>query len=263
MQDLNIILVQTAIHWENPHANRNMLDQKFLDMESTPDLIVLPEMFNTGFTMQVGRCSEPAEGPTFSWMREKSAEFNSVITGSVLTADGHHYFNRLYWVRPDGSYDFYDKRHLFRMGSEHKIMTQGNHQKIVELNGWKVCLQICYDLRFPVWSRNQYRDGAYAYDVLIYVANWPAVRRTAYLPLLQARAIENQSCVLWVNRIGKDGHGVDHAGDTRGLDAYGNTVAVTEPNHEKLLTLTLSQGELINFRNQFRVGLDWDDFTIH
>ncbi|MCB2221316.1 MAG: nitrilase family protein [Bacteroidetes bacterium] len=262
MQDLNIILVQTSIHWEKPHDNRIMFDQKLRTIDSFPDLIVFPEMFNTGFTMKASRFCEPAEGPTFHWIQEKAAEYKCVIAGSILTEDGGHYFNRMYWVRPDGRFDFYDKRHLFRMGNEHKTMTQGNHQKIVEFKGWKICLQICYDLRFPVWSRNRYKDGIYAYDLLIYVANWPAMRRNAYLSLLKARAIENQSCVLWVNRVGKDGHGVDHSGDTMGIDAYGNTVAVARPDHEQLLTLTLAGSELLNFRDKFRVGLDWDDFRV-
>ena len=263
MQDLNVTLIQTNLHWENPEANRQMFERLLNKVDNLVDLIVLPEMFNTGFTMNVKQLSETSEGRTLNWMREKAAKYKSVITGSILTEDGGRYFNRMFWVRPDGGYEFYDKHHLFRMVNEHKIMTQGDVEKIVELKGWKIKLQVCYDLRFPVWSRNRYRDGQYAYDILIYVSNWPAIRRNAYIPLLQARAIENQAYLLWVNRIGKDGNGVDHAGDTMGLDAKGQTIKQANSHQEDILTLVLSANELTKYRDAFKVGLDWDHFEVY
>lgn len=262
MRDLKVILIQTALMWENIDANISMFDQYLDKIAHKVDLIVLPEMFNTGFTMQVDKCSEPNEGSTFRWMQQKAVSFKAVITGSVLTEDHGKYYNRMYWVKPDGTYDYYDKRHLFRMGNEHKTMTQGNVQKIVELNGWKINLQVCYDLRFPVWSKNSYQDGNYAYDLLIYVANWPAIRRHAYLPLLNARAIENQACLLWVNRVGKDGNEIDHSGDTRAIDAKGLIVNEAQSYKEEILQVDLSAEELVGFRNKFTVGMDWDKHQI-
>ncbi len=262
MQDLKTFLIQTSLHWEDQGKNLEIFDHYIQQVDQQADLIVLPEMFSTGFTMNAAQCSEPAEGTAFQWMQQKAVEYQCVITGSVLTEDGGRFYNRMYWVRPDGSYDYYDKRHLFRMGNEHKTMTQGNIRKIVELKGWKINLQVCYDLRFPVWSRNRFRDGEYDFDLLVYVANWPAVRRNAYLPLLQARAIENQSCLLWVNRVGKDGNGVDHAGDSMGIDARGQIIRQAHKDQTEILEVTLSARELKTFRNKFQVGRDWDDFEV-
>lgn len=263
MQDLNVILIQTLIHWEDPEANRTMFDQICAGIVEPVDLIVLPEMFNTGFTMNADSCSEPINGPTVQWMKEKARSLQCVVTGSILTEEKGRYYNRMYWVSPNGDFEYYDKRHLFRMGNEHKTMTQGNIQKIVDLKGWKVCLQVCYDLRFPVWSMNRFHEGDYAYDLLIYVANWPAVRRNAYLSLLPARAIENQAYVLWVNRVGPDGGGVDHSGDTMAIDPYGNLIKQAIGSNTELVNFKIKWQTLKDFRSKFMVGLDWDELDIH
>jgi predicted amidohydrolase len=179
-----------------------------------------------------------------------------------LIEDGGKYFNRMFWVKPDGFYETYDKRHLFRMGNEHKTMSAGAERKIVELKGWKINMQICYDLRFPVWSKNNFEDGKYEYDALLYIANWPEIRSLAYKSLLTARAIENQSYVIWVNRVGKDGNNIYHTGDTMILDPYGEIIYQIEAGKEQRISGTLSKQKLEDFRKKFTVGMDWDGFDV-
>ena len=259
---MNITLVQYDIIWENIDANLEKLFGVISAIEPEAELIVLPEMFATGFTMNVKKCAEKEDGRIVKWMKEIATQRKCVLTGSVLIEDEGRYFNRIFWMKPDGSYETYDKRHLFRMGKEHLTMSQGTQRKIVELNGWRVNLQICYDLRFPVWSKNRFIDGKYEYDLLMYVANWPLVRKDAYMSLLRARAIENQCYVVWVNRSGFDGNDIEHSGDSMIVDPYGKIVAQAGPGEEQLVTGILSKQKLDDFRNKFTVGMDWDEFEV-
>ncbi|NOX46472.1 MAG: amidohydrolase [Chlorobi bacterium] len=260
--DLKATLIQSNLVWENIEANLKNFDLKIANIDNSPDLIVLPEMFATGFTMNVDKCAENEDGKVVSWLMEKAKQKNCVITGSVLIEDEGKYFNRMFWMKPDSSYETYNKRHLFRMGNEHKTMSAGKERKIVELNGWKINLQICYDLRFPVWSKNNFRDGKYGYDALLYIANWPEIRSHAYKSLLKARAIENQSYVIWVNRVGKDGKDIFHSGDTMIVDPYGEIIVQAKAGKEQPLTGFLSKQKLEDFRKKFTVGMDWDGFDV-
>lgn len=262
MQDLKIALVQTDIEWENTEKNLRRLDHTLSSLDEKQDIIVLPEMFSIGFTMDVEKCSETMDGPSLSFMRRKSKELGCAITGSVLIREDNHHYNRMFWAMPDNSLEFYNKRHLFSMGGEHMRMTSGKSGKVVTYMGWRINLQICYDLRFPVWCKNTYREGEYGYDLLICIANWPSIRREAYLKLLPARAIENISYVVWVNRTGKDGKGILHSGDCMAIAPEGRIVNAVRNDKETVLSVLLSHSELSAFRESFQVGPDWDGFKI-
>lgn len=262
---LRVTLVQTHLQWHDPPANRARFEQLLTPLTGTTDLVVLPEMFTTGFTMAASEVAEPVNGPTTRWMQSMAARMQAVVTGSIVTRDGTHYFNRLLWVRPDGSYTFYDKRHLFRMAGEQEHFSVGTKPLIVELQGWRICPLICYDLRFPVWSRNRLDaargPGALGYDVLLYVANWPQRRRHAWRSLLTARAIENLSYCLGVNRIGNDATGVAHTGDSAAIDFLGEPL--TAPSEaEFVTTVALSRDALQAFRRKFPAQLDADEFDL-
>lgn len=259
MQDLTVALIQCPLVWENPKVNLDGLSNRLKLGKNKPDLIILPEMFSTGFTMNI-QAAEGMQGTAISWLRAESAKYQSIITGSVFITENGKFYNRLIWMNPDGTFDYYDKRHLFRMGNESDVMTAGTVRKIMECNGWKINLQICYDLRFPAWSINHFHDEKYDYDVLLYVANWPEIRSHAYKALLIARAIENQSYVIWVNRIGNDGKGIGHSGDSMVIDPHGKVVALAPPGQDLILPAVLERKLLNNYRASFRVGLDWDVF---
>lgn len=263
MQDLTIALIQTDLVWENTHANLEKFDHLLAGLPSGIDLVLLPEMFNTGFSIQPGKLAEKPDGETFKWLTKKAADLQCVIAGSVLTEDHGKFYNRLYWVYPDGRTLTYDKRHLFRMGDEVKFLTPGKSRKIFHIKGWRVLPLICYDLRFPVWIMNHYAGGVYEYDLIVVVANWPAIRRYSWRQLIVARAIENLACVAAVNRIGVDGNNMAHSGDSMVVDAQGRIIADAGENCEKVILTTLSVNELHNFRHNFPVGIDWDDFTLH
>ncbi|MBL8271155.1 amidohydrolase [Steroidobacter sp.] len=260
MSTLNVTLIQTELVWHDPEANRRRLQQRFATLAGQTDLIVLPEMFTTGFTMQPESVAEPADGPTVAWLREQAAAVGAVITGSVATKDGANYYNRLIWMRPDGTYQSYDKRHLFRMAHEQDHYSPGGRRVVVELKGWKILPLVCYDLRFPVWSRNRIgADGGY--DVLLYVANWPERRRYPWQTLIKARAIENLSYCIAVNRVGKDGTGVNYTGDSAAIDFLGQSM--TEPSEQELVaTVTLDRAALDGFRASFPAHLDADEFQL-
>ncbi|MBN1339358.1 MAG: nitrilase family protein [Bacteroidales bacterium] len=262
MQDLKITLVQTGIQWEDPAENIGRLEQKLSALNEKPDVIVLPEMFSTGFTMEVEKCAETMDGLSVDFMKRKSNETGCALTGSVLIREDNRFYNRMLWVTPDNKVEMYDKRHLFSMGGEHVMMSAGKSRKVVELNGWRIRLLVCYDLRFPVWCRNIFRDGKYDYDVLICIANWPLIRRDAYLALLPARAIENVSYMVWVNRTGMDGKGIAHSGNSMAIDPKGRMIAQAEADEDCLVTVQLSGEELTGFRDNFRVGPDWEQFSI-
>ncbi|GAB3193941.1 putative amidohydrolase [Pontibacter aydingkolensis] len=255
--DLRVTIVQTELHWQDAEANRSMFSEKLAAAAPATDLIVLPEMFTTGFSMNAAGLAEEAEGPTLTWMQQEAKKYNAVITGSVMVKEGDLYFNRLYWVRPDGSYAKYDKKHLFRMAKEHHTYAPGQDRLVVELNGWKVCPLVCYDLRFPVWSRNSNNT----YDLMLYVANWPKVRNQPWRILLQARAIENLAYVVGVNRVGTDGNNHPYSGDSAIIHPKGHRLLETS-EVEGIHTLTLSKKELENFREAFPAHLDADAFTL-
>jgi omega-amidase len=253
---LRVTLVQADIAWQDPAANRHRLAAHFRGLAGHTDLIVLPEMFSTGFSMDAESLAEPMDGPTVDWMREEAASMGCVITGSLIVRDGDDNYNRLVWARPDGSLAHYDKRHLFRMAGEHDHYAAGQRRLTVELKGWRVCPLVCYDLRFPVWSRNR---GDY--DLLLYVANWPARRAHAWSALLRARAIENLCYVAAVNRIGRDGNGASYAGDSVALDFLGQPVA-SEGGGDRVETAVLDIESLRTWRAGFPAQLDADDFDL-
>jgi predicted amidohydrolase len=218
--------------------------------------VVLPEMFSTGFSMDAAALAEDMDGPTVDWMREEAAAMGCVVTGSlIIRADGRHY-NRLVWARPDGTLAHYDKRHLFRMADEQQHYAAGTRRLNVEIKGWRVCPMICYDLRFPVWSRNR---GDY--DLLLYVANWPARRAHAWSSLLRARSIENLSYVVGVNRIGRDGNGTSYAGDSVALDFLGQAIS-SEGGGDRVETAVLDMESLRSYRASFPAHLDADEFEL-
>lgn len=262
MQNLNIAYFQVHLHWENAALNRNHLDRLFAQLQQKPDLIVLPETFNTGFPVDPRQFSETIQGPTVEWMQLRAAQYNAVICGSILLAENGLFYNCLIWMRPDGSFSTYAKRHVFRMGGEHELIAPGNELLTVELKGWKIRPLICYDLRFPVWSRNTFENGNYSYDLLIYIANWPAIRAYPWKQLLIARAIENQSFVLGVNRVGVDGIGNTYSGDSCLLNAKGEALSQTISEKEIIIETRLEFSDLLIFREKFNVALDWDRFNI-
>ncbi len=259
MQDLNITTLQTQLYWEDVDKNLAHLTQKLDGLTEAADVIVLPEMFTTGFTMKPELMAEEHGGKGLQWMMEKAKQKQCVVTGSISVKDNGHYFNRLYWVKPDASFQYYDKRHLFSMGDEHKHYQAGTERLIVDYKGWKICPLVCYDLRFPVWSRNAKNDP---YDVLIYVANWPEVRSYPWKQLLIARAIENQAYVVGVNRIGSDANNVTHSGDSSVINPRGEIISTTKAHEDKMETTALSYKYLAEFRKLFPVMMDADDFNI-
>lgn len=259
MQDLRVTLVQTELAWQDAVANRELLADKILPLADATDLIVLPEMFTTGFMMEPERWAEPANGPTVDWLRALAKQTRTVITGSVATREGEQYYNRLLWVTPDQAVTTYDKRHLFRMAKEQEHYSFGTNRIVVALKGWRICPLVCYDLRFPVWSRNGSADRNY--DVLIYVANWPERRRYAWQTLLRARAIENLCYCVGVNRVGVDGSNVVYTGDSVALDFLGKPLS--EASEESFVqTITLSYASLTDFRRKFPAHLDADMFEL-
>jgi len=253
---LRVTMIQSALAWQDPAANRRQLAAHFRGLAGHTDLIVLPEMFPTGFSMAAEALAEAMDGPTIGWMREEAAALGCVIAGSLIVADGGRHYNRLVWARPDGTLEHYDKRHLFRMAQEQDHFSAGDRRLTVELKGWRVCPLVCYDLRFPVWSRNR---GDY--DLLVYVANWPARRAHAWASLLRARAIENLSYVVGVNRVGTDGNGVSYAGDSVVLDFVGKSLS-SEGGGDRVETTVLDLESLQAYRASFPAHLDADDFEL-
>ena len=264
---MNITLLQPSLYWHDPVANRAMLEEKLFNLPEPTDLIVLPEMFTTGFTMDAKAVAEPMNLTTFRWMKQMAAQTGAVVTGSYVVQEkggpmGQQFFNRLVWMQPDGQFDTYDKRHLFRMAGEDAVYSAGNQRLVKEWKGWRICPLICYDLRFPVWSRNQSRESSdFSYDLVLYVANWPAARRNAWNVLLQARAIENLSYVVGVNRVGEDGNHHRYSGDSAVIDFKGD-ILFRHSDTEILHQQTLSLDELRAFREQFPANLDADRFTL-
>ena len=264
MSTLRITLVQCDLRWESPSANCSMLEELLGDLDARhTDLIVLPEMFATGFTMNSREMAEPmTESPSVAWLRDQACRRGCVVTGSVAVVEEGECFNRLIWAHPDGSLAHYDKCHLFRMAGEHERYGMGEQRVVVELNGFRLLLSVCYDLRFPVWLRQQPGEAGFEYDVLLCVANWPAPRRHPWRTLLQARAIENLCYVVGVNRVGEDAKGMAYAGDSMLVDFKGEAL-IDEPAHKPFLrTGHLEYQALQDFRRAFPAWQDADSFTL-
>ncbi len=267
MQSLTITLIQTHLHWEDKAANLAMLEQKILNLSDKTELVILPEMFSTGFSMKPQQLAETMSGRTVQWMQAIAQQKRIILTGSVIIEEEGKYYNRLIWMLPNGSYGCYNKRHLFGYAGEGEHYTAGSKRLIASVKGWKINTQVCYDLRFPVWARQaslsaeEGQDREVEYDVLLYVANWPERRNSAWQALLTARAIENQCYVIGVNRVGTDGNNIQYCGNSTVIDALGNTI-YSKTNEEDVATLTLHKQDLIDIRNKFPFLNDRDDFTI-
>ena len=263
MSDLNITLVQSPLHWHQPEANLAMFEEKIWSLQEPTDVIVLPEMFTTGFSMEAPTHAEPMGTRTLRWMQQMAQQTGAALTGSYMVKDQGAFFNRLIWMDPSNNYQYYDKRHLFRMAEEHLTYQAGKKVLVVDYKGWKICPQICYDLRFPVWNRNRYQgpEATLDYDLLLFVANWPKPRINAWDTLLQARAIENLCYTVGVNRVGVDGAGVEYNGHSGVVEPKGNFLAHFE-HEEKLYTQKLTREPLESLRKKFPAYLDMDQFTI-
>lgn len=263
MSDLTITLLQTALHWEDKTANLHMLAARIRSLREPTHVVLLPEMFSTGFSMNPGQLAETMDGPTVGWMKTLAREKKVIIGGSLIVEESGQFYNRFVWMLPNGQLGFYDKRHLFAFAEEDKHYTAGSRRLVASVNGWKINLMVCYDLRFPVWSRQQFAaDGSFEYDVLVYVANWPGKRSLAWKTLLQARAIENQCYVVGVNRIGADGKGIHHSGDSMVVDPLG-AILYHKYEEEDIATVTLSREHLDSVREKFPFWKDADRFDIN
>jgi predicted amidohydrolase len=256
MEKLSITLLQADLHWEDPEANRRELGMLIASAAENSDLILLPETFTTGFTMNAAAMAEAPHGPTEKWLLQQATQLSVDICGSLIVEQDGNRYNRLLWASASGEVHSYDKRHLFRMGGEFEKYTHGRERLIVDLNGWRVCPMICYDLRFPVWSRNR---GDY--DLLLYVANWPESRMSAWDTLLPARAVENLCYVAGVNRTGKDGNGVACGGSSIITDYLGTQLAVAD-DQPAILRADLSMDKLLRYREKFPAWKDTDQFEI-
>jgi predicted amidohydrolase len=292
MSTLTITGIQTPLHWEDASANRKMFEEKIRQLQKT-EVVILPEMFSTGFSMQTEKLAEKMDGPAVAWMKKISAEKKIILTGSLIIEDEGNYYNRLVWMLPNGLYGIYDKRHLFAYGQEDQHYTPGNKRLIASVKGWKINLLVCYDLRFPVWSRQRPADSSLAdlvasemeardlplappeesgstatapdhepeYDLLVYVANWPERRNHAWKTLLQARAIENQCYVVGINRVGYDGNNIYHSGDSMVVDPMGE-ILHTRSHEEDIFTITLHKEKLDEVRARLPFWKDGDNFMI-
>ncbi len=263
MEDLSITLIQSSLHWENSVANLAMFEEKIWKVEKPTDIIILPEMFSTGFSMKPAGLAEMMNQNTFRWMKQMASQTDALIIGSFIAKEKTNYFNRLLWMQPDGNFRVYDKRHLFRMADEHKVYTPGESKFIGTWKGWNIFPLVCYDLRFPVWSRNGWNsaDKRMNYDVLIYVANWPKPRVSQWDALLRARAIENLSYTVGVNRVGEDGNGVPYNGHSTVVGPKGEEI-FSAGESEMVKTVKLSYSDLITHRTKFPAYLDADNFSI-
>lgn len=253
---MKVALIQSPLVWEKPAANRNHIEEKINALSEQVDLIVLPEMFSTGFTMNPEVVFETMQGETILWLQSLAKTKKSAITGSLVIKENDNFYNRLVFVFPSGEYHFYDKRHLFTLAGEDKIYTSGQEKLIIEYKGWKICPLVCYDLRFPVFSRNVEN-----YDLLIYVANWPEIRINAWDSLLKARAIENMSYVIGVNRIGIDNNRLEYNGHSQSIDFLGNYLIEPQANEEVYIT-TLHREKLLESREKFDFLNDRDSFKV-
>lgn len=261
MSTLTLTLIQANLKWEDKHANLNLFSEKIREIDEPTEIILLPEMFSTGFSMEAEKLAETMDGPTVAWMKRESADNRVIITGSLIIKEENKFFNRLLWVLPNGQVGYYNKRHLFSYAGENGPFSAGNKRLIASVKGWKLNLQICYDLRFPVWARQYVTENQPEYDVLIYLANWPERRSFAWKTLLCARAIENQCYCIGVNRVGVDGKGVNHIGDSMVIGPLGEVLYHCS-KEEDLFTIRLEKNELEETRVKFPFLNDADPFLI-
>lgn len=264
MSTLSVSLIQTDIFWENKKANLSMLEEKIFSIPKT-DIVILPEMFSTGFSMHPQALAENMEGPTIKWMKETAGKKRIILTGSIIIEENGKYFNRLIWMLPNGEYGYYDKRHLFAYAGENNDYSSGNRRLIASVKGWKINLLVCYDLRFPVWARQSKNENTTGdsseYDVLVYVANWPEKRKHAWKTLLPARAVENQAYVIGVNRVGNDANNNNYSGDSMVCNALGE-VLYSKEKEEAIYTAILDKEHLKEVRTHFPFWKDADKFSI-
>jgi len=254
---LQVALIQPILVWEHPEQNRLNFSKQIENLPQIVDLVVLPEMFTTGFTMNASEVAETMDGDTVKWMVALAKKQKLAITGSVVIKENGNFYNRLLFVYPDGTFKTYDKRHTFTLAGEHNTYTAGSHKLIVDYKGWKLCPLVCYDLRFPVWARN-----VEDYDVLIYVANWPKVRMTAWDALLKARAIENMCYCIGVNRVGLDGNNHEYSGHSVAYDVLGNRLDSIPQGKEAVEVVCLKKDELETYRSKLNFLSDRDSFSL-
>ena len=263
---MRVSIVQSTLVWENPEQNRANFAQKMAPLAGQTDLVVLPEMFSTGFSMQAATLAEHMDGPTMYWLAAQAKELQAAVTGSFICSEAGHFFNRLVFMRPDGTFDTYDKKHLFTLAGESEHYTPGKKRLIIEWKDWRICPLVCYDLRFPAWSRNRINrletDFQEDFDLLIYVANWPARRAHHWRTLLAARAIENQAFTIGVNMVGTDGNGLEYSGDSTIID-FGGQVICQISGQEDVITAELSLANQQHYRQQLPFLQDADIFTLH
>ena len=256
-EQLNVCIVQSELDWEQPDQNRNRFENWLDQLPADTDLVILPEMFTSGFSMNAADLAEPMDGPTVHWMVQMAADHRTAICGSLIIEEAGHYYNRLIFVEAGGEYHTYDKRHTFTLAGEHEVYRAGNQRLIIDYKGWKICPLICYDLRFPVWARNN--EG---YDLLIYTANWPDKRVSAWDALLKARAIENMSYCIGVNRVGQDGNGHLYTGHSAVYDALGAQISAHQEEGEWLESVRLSKPDLVEVRTRLQFLEDQDSFSL-
>jgi len=262
MNNLTVTLIQTNLFWEDKQVNLQMLEQKINSIQEATHVVILPEMFTTGFTMFPEKLAEKMDGESVQWMRKIAHRKRVILTGSLAIEENGLYYNRMIWMQPNGQYYYYDKRHLFGYAKENEHYTSGKNRAIVSVNGWRVLLQVCYDLRFPVWARQESNTkNPYEYDAIVYVANWPEKRNIPWKTLLQARAIENMSFVIGLNRVGNDGNDFYHSGDSRIVHPLG-TILYEKADKEDIFTYSLQKEELEKIRNRFPFAKDADHFKI-
>ena len=254
---LTVVLIQTPLIWENPIENRCSLNDKINAITARIDLIILPEMFTSGFTMNASVIAETMAGETIAWLKEKAKEKQAVIIGSLVISENDNFYNRLVCVEPSGHITHYDKRHTFTLAGEHKVYTAGTEKVIFNYKGWKICPLVCYDLRFPVWARN-----VEDYDLLLYVANWPKVRINAWDTLLKARAIENMSYSIGVNRVGLDGNNYEYTGHSAAYDVLGNRIDTISENKEATEIVILDKAHIKKYREKLNFLNDKDGFNL-
>jgi len=253
MPDLSIALIQNEQVWEDIDANLELFGTAIDQVASDIDLIILPEMFSTGFTMHAAALAQNMEASGVVWLRDTARRKQADVVGSLIIEENDCYYNRLVWMKPDGGFATYDKRHLFRMAGEHHVYTPGDRNVTVDLNGWRLRPFICYDLRFPAWTRNV----SIGYDVAVFIANWPAARRLHWRRLLQARAIENLAYVIGVNRVGSDGNGLAYSGDSAVIDPAGN-VLMEASDHPSIVTVRIRREDIDTYRESFPAWMDAD-----
>lgn len=261
MATLTVTLLQSSLSWEDKASNLDAFEEKIKGLKGKTQLVILPEMFSTGFSMKPKELAEEMNGESVAWMKRVAAENQVILTGSLIIKETEQYFNRLIWMLPNGQLGMYDKRHLFGYAGEDQHYAPGSKRLIASVNSWKINLQVCYDLRFPVWARQQSQEDGPEYDLLVYVANWPEKRRTAWMTLLQARAIENQCYVIGVNRVGNDGNQIYHSGDSMVIDPLGE-ILFTERDHEVAHTVVLEKDRLQQVRSSLPFLKDADGFII-